>query len=154
LLRFGEDSSVIAIRKGRDARSIPWVSVKGYDDVKVATLVADLHNKYKADAIHVDAGGPGSGVLDILRSWHLPVKEVQFGSSADRAQMNINGFRYANERTEMWGIMREMPTIAIPKDSGSEAASVLGALRLPRQGRRHRPDPQGGDEAPAPGPVT
>jgi len=119
--RFGEDSSVIAIRKGRDARSIPWEKVKGYDNVQVATMVADLHGKYKADAIHVDAGGPGAGVLDILRHWNLPVREVQFGSSPDRAQLNINGFRYANKRTEMWGIMREMlPTIAIPDDNELE----------------------------------
>lgn len=119
--RFGEDSSVICPRKGRDARSLPWAKVKGFDNVQVATLVAETHERYKADAIHVDGGGPGAGVVDILRHWKLPVREVQFGGAADRTQQNISGFRYANKRTEMWGIMREMlPGLAIPDTSDLE----------------------------------
>lgn len=110
--RFGEDKSVIAFRKGRDARSIPWKKFKGVDTVQLASTVADLATQLKVDAIFVDGNGVGGGVVDNLKAWGYRVIEVQAGASASDSDM------YGNKRVEMWGRMREwLTTGAIPDDS-------------------------------------
>lgn len=119
--RFGADSSVIAARKGRDARSIPWKVLSGHDVVQVSQAVAEMWKLYKADAVFVDGGGVGGGVVDLLRSWNVPVREVQFGAKSDKAMLDINSMKFANKRSEMWGTMREMlPVTAIPDDDHLE----------------------------------
>jgi hypothetical protein len=123
--RFGDDNSVLCPRKGRDARTIPWKILSGHDTVEVSNAVAAMHEQYRFDAIHVDGGGVGGGVVDILRRMNVPVREVQFGGKADRAQTNVDGALYANKRTEMWGLMREaLPTLAIPDDPKLEKELV------------------------------
>lgn len=106
--RFGDDATVICIRVGRDARAIPWTVLRGADTMQVAATVADLAKKWKPDAIFVDGGGVGGGVVDRLRYLSNPVHEVQFGAKADRPQLQQEGaVVYANKRAEMWGAMRE-----------------------------------------------
>lgn len=115
--RFGDDESVIAFRKGRDARLIPWERYRSIDTMKLATRIADLANQYKPDAIHIDGGGVGGGVVDRCRQLGMSVREVQFGGKPDRAQADSDPTRYANKRAEMWGYMREaLKVIAIPDD--------------------------------------
>lgn len=115
--RFGDDQTVIAIRKGRDGRSIPWVKLRGADTMQVAAKVAELHRHYRFDAIHVDGGGVGGGVIDRLRQLNIAVREVQFGGKPDRASLDIDPTRYANKRAEMWGTMREaLSGLALPDD--------------------------------------
>lgn len=110
--RFGEDKSVIAFRKGRDARIIPWQKFKGLDTVQLAGIVADLAGKHKVSAIFVDGNGVGGGVVDNLKAWGYKVIEVQMGSSPNDADT------YYNKRVEIWGRMREwLMTGAIPEDS-------------------------------------
>lgn len=110
--RFGEDKSVVAFRRGRDARSIPWQKYKGVDTVKLAGIVADAAGKYKVDAIFVDGGGVGGGVVDILKAWGYRVIEVQAGASPSDGDM------YSNKRVELWGRMREwLMTGAVPVDT-------------------------------------
>jgi hypothetical protein len=109
--RFGEDSSVLAFRKGRDAASIPWQVYKGLDTVQLATKVADAVQKYKVDAIFVDGNGVGGGVVDQLKSWHYRVIEVQ--SSATPNDQD----KFLNKRVEMWALLREWLTIGtLPND--------------------------------------
>lgn len=109
--RFGEDKSVIAFRKGRDARSIPWRKFKGIDTVQLAGAVADIAGKMKPQAIFVDGNGVGGGVVDILKSWGYKVIEVQAGSSPN------DGDKYLNKRVEMWDNMRAwLGTGSIPHD--------------------------------------
>lgn len=106
--RFGDDQTVIVIRRGRDARSIPWIKLRGADTMTVAAKVSELYNKHKPDAIFVDGGGVGGGVVDRLRMLHLPVIEVQFGAASDNVTMKFEGdVKYANKRAEMWGAMRD-----------------------------------------------
>ena len=106
--RFGDDATVICIRVGRNARDIPWKVMRGADTMQVAAAIADLANKYKPDAIFVDGGGVGGGVVDRLRYLSQPVHEVQFGGKADRPALSQEGaVVYANKRAEMWGAMRE-----------------------------------------------
>lgn len=109
--RFGEDKSVIAFRKGRDARTIPWLKYKGIDTVELAGIVADLATKYNVSAIFVDGNGVGGGVVDNLKAWGYKVVEVQAAGAA------VDADTYANKRVETWGRLREWLAIgAIPQD--------------------------------------
>jgi hypothetical protein len=115
--RFGDDASVIYIRKGRDARTHEPIVRRGLDTMGLASLVAETWFKFKADAVFVDGGGVGGGVVDRLRQLHVPVIEIQFGSKPDRADPNQEDIRYANKRAEMWGSLRAaLSTIALWND--------------------------------------
>jgi hypothetical protein len=116
--RFGQDESVLALRKGRDARIMPWVYLQGQNTVAITQAIMSVNEQYKPDAIHIDGGGVGGGVIDQLRAAGVPnVREVQFGAKPDRAQLSIIATRFANKRAEMWGIMKEaMPGTALPDD--------------------------------------
>lgn len=99
--RFGEDKSVIAFRRGRDARSIPWQYYEKLDTQQLATRVADAIRKYDPDAVFIDGGGVGGGVVDALKAMRFRVIEVQSGASADDKN------KYRNKRAEMWALMRD-----------------------------------------------
>lgn len=106
--RFGDDASCICFRQGRDAASIRWEVMRSVDTMTLAAKVAEMAERYKPDAIFVDGGGVGGGVVDRLRMLRVPVIEVQFGAKADRAQDTLSGpVHYANKRAEMWGYMRD-----------------------------------------------
>ena len=108
--RFGDDQSVVSFRRGRDARTIEWSKYRGLDTMELASRVAEHVRTNQADAVFVDGGGVGGGVVDRLRQLHVQVIEVNFGSKAEDA-------RYNNKRAEMWGNMKEwLPTGAIPTD--------------------------------------
>jgi hypothetical protein len=108
--RFGDDQSVVSFRRGRDARTIEWSKYRGLDTMELAARVAEHVRINQADAVFVDGGGVGGGVVDRLRQLHVQVIEVNFGSKAEDA-------RYNNKRAEMWGNMKEwLPTGAIPTD--------------------------------------
>jgi hypothetical protein len=116
--RFGDDQTVIKIRIGRDARSIPAVKLRGVDTMQVAARVVEIAHKHHVDAIFVDGGGVGGGVVDRLRYLRQPVFEVQFGGNADRASVSQEGaVVYFNKRAEMWGLMRDwLPGATIEND--------------------------------------
>lgn len=107
--RFGDDASVIYFRKGRDGRSIPPTILRGVDTMTLASKVAECHLQYRADAVFVDGGGVGGGVVDRLRQLRVPCFDVQFGGKADTDGFatGSTGILYANKRAEMWGGMRE-----------------------------------------------
>ena len=120
--RFGDDQTVIYFRKGRDARTIPPIKLRGLDTMAVAAKVADVYDKYKADALFVDGTGVGGGVCDRLVMLGYPVREINFGGSSDRVSIDVDATRYANKRSEMWGYMREwLKAGAIPDSSDLEA---------------------------------
>lgn len=104
--RFGDDQTVLAFRKGRDARSIPWIKVRSRDTMQIASLAASAIEKYRIDAVHIDGGGVGAGVVDRLRQMGHRVVDVQFGAAADRTSIDLDAARYANKRSEMWGYMK------------------------------------------------
>jgi hypothetical protein len=110
--RFGEDRSVIAFRQGRDARSIPWQVYRKLDTQQLAGEIARAAEKYKPDAIFIDGGGVGGGVVDALKSLRFKVIEVQAGGSA------IDKDKYKNKRIEMWALAKEwLETGCIPDDN-------------------------------------
>lgn len=109
--RFGEDRSVIAFRRGRDARSIPWQVYKKLDTQQLAHRVARAADTYQPDAIFIDGGGVGGGVVDALKAMKYKVIEVQAGGKPDDSS------RYRNKRIEMWDRMKQwLETGCIPDD--------------------------------------
>lgn len=99
--RFGNDSSVIKFRQGRDARSIPTKRFKGLTLVKLAEICMREADIYKPDAIVIEGTGIGAGVIDIMRDRGYKVIEVYPGAAADRHDL------YINRRAEYWSIMRD-----------------------------------------------
>lgn len=110
IARYGEDETVICFRRGRDARSIEAVKVRGKDNMYVANLCAGLIQKHNPDAVCIDAGN-GTGVIDRLKEMKYKVYEVWFGGKAEDSQ-------WANKRIEMWARMRDwLGEGCIPDDS-------------------------------------
>lgn len=99
IARFGDDSTVICFRRGRDARSIKAIKVKNKDNMEVANLIAGLIHQYNPDGVCIDAGN-GTGVIDRLKEMNYKVHEVWFGAKADEE-------KWANKRIEMWARMRD-----------------------------------------------
>lgn len=99
--RFGDDSSVIRFRKGRDARSIQPVRFRGIDTMQLSDEVAKLINKYNPDAVMIDGTGVGGGVVDRLKQLRFRVIEVQ---SAERSS---DPDKHSNKRVEMWDNMKD-----------------------------------------------
>lgn len=93
--RFGDDSSVIFKRHGRQAYE-PLV-VKDVDNMTLAALVSREIEEWDPDVVFIDAGR-GEGVIDRLRQlgYNDKVIEVPFGGKA------IKDTRYINKRAEMW----------------------------------------------------
>lgn len=108
--RFGDDQSVIFRRRGYDGSSWPPISYRGLDTMQLAARVAQQAQEDKPDAIFVDEGGLGAGVVDRLRQLQCPgAMGVNFGSAADTGAIVASGAAlesYANKRAEMWGGVR------------------------------------------------
>lgn len=143
--RGDRDNNVIAFRKGRDARSIPWQIFKNRDLVATANLVAEAAQKYQVDAIFVDGNGVGGGVVDLLKSWKFRVIEVQAGSTPNDSN------KYLNKRAEMWGLGKEwLGTGAIPEDTylvaditGPEYEYHAVTNKIVLEGKEHMKDKRG-----------
>lgn len=95
--RFGNDRSVIIRRQGLQA--FEPIAFNGIDNMRLAEAVAREINRWKPDAVFVDAGA-GSGVIDRLRQLGHSVMEVNFGGKA-------SDDAYVNKRTQMWFDMRD-----------------------------------------------
>lgn len=106
--RFGDDKSVLAIRRGRDARSIPWKRWHHMDSMTVAGDIALQAQRWKPDAIFVDVGSIGGAVIDRLRQLKLDnVFEVNFGGSGGTVEWDAGmHVKTANKRAEIWTSMR------------------------------------------------
>ena len=116
--RFGDDDSVIAIRRGRDARSLPWEKYRGLDTMQLSAKVQDCFNRMGATICFVDETGIGAGVVDRLAQLNVPVVGVNFGSGADRVLLpGGDTIRVKNKRAEIWAKMRAwLNKGAIPND--------------------------------------
>ena len=117
--RYGDDSSVLAKRVGRNAKSRPWKRWHGIDAMTLAGEVARMAADEKPDAIFVDAGNIGAAVVDRLRQLEVPnVIEVWFGGTGKEVELPGNvRFKVANKRTEIWVRMRNwLEGGAIPDD--------------------------------------
>ena len=93
--RFGDDQSVLTKRQGlRVAEQLKW---RGLDLMTLSGIVAQHIDKDRPDAVFVDMGGLGAGVVDRLRQLgYLSTVGVDFGGAAASPAL------HANKRTEMW----------------------------------------------------
>ena len=98
--RFGDDSTVIRFRRGRDARSIPKQVLKHRDNMQVANTVAHIIDTMQPDAVNIDAGN-GTGIIDRLREMKYKVNEIHFGVVMG------DDSEYYNTRTHMYGMLRD-----------------------------------------------
>ena len=117
--RFGQDETVIAVRRGRNARH-EWHAYTGLDTMEVAARVATKIIEIGPDAVFVDEGAMGAGVVDRLRQLGHDVTGVNFGSKPD----GLTKVKTANKRAEMWQRMKEWLAqggVAIPRDTKLEA---------------------------------
>lgn len=98
--RYGDDSTVIRFRQGRDGRSIPPMYFTKLDTQQIAAKVCDLQDKFEPDATVIEGVGVGGGVCDALKHLNRKYHEINPGRSAD------NKNDYANIRCELYGRMR------------------------------------------------
>lgn len=99
--RHGRAASVIRIRRGRDARSIPPITLHGKDNVQVAEICMREADKHRPDAIAIEGTGPGGGVIDIMKDRKYRVIEIHPGALAS------DRMHYDRQRDEMWGKCRD-----------------------------------------------
>ncbi len=104
--RMGIDRTSMIDRKGRRAYNL--LSLRKKKVTEVAAVVAARINKAKAEndpyqAVFIDVGGVGGGVVDILTDTGFDdvVIPVNFGGRP------LEPERYINKRSEMWGSMGE-----------------------------------------------
>jgi hypothetical protein len=99
--RFGDDSNVIYRRQGRKVSKLK--SWRGLDTQASALHLVEVCERENPDAVFVDGGGPGGGIIDRAKVlWNADkIIEVNFGGEAQ------NNTDYANKRAEMWGEMRK-----------------------------------------------
>ena len=121
--RYGDDASVLCIRKGRHLVSLH--SWKKLSLMELSGRVLDLLNTADEppDEILVDSIGLGAGVLDRLRELDIPARGVNVSESPAMAD------RYANLRAELWDLTKSWFTeeVQIPNDD-----SLIADLTAPR----------------------
>ena len=120
--RFGDDKSVLCARRGQ--RVVALKSFGRIDTMRVAGETALMARELGAEAIFVDEGGLGGGVVDRLRELKAPVHGVQFGRKA------MHPTRFRNLRSEIFWELRRLINdrlIALPDDE--ELAAQLLSLR-------------------------
>lgn len=107
--RGGMDSTVIAIRQGRDIIAIK--RFRGDDTMTTVGNIIEAIEEYRPVMTVIDEGGLGYGVLDRLTEQKYKVRGVNFGWKAK------NPIMWGNKRAEIWGAMREwLKTASIPHD--------------------------------------
>lgn len=97
--RFGGDSTVLAFRAGRDARSIPPIILNGVDNMGVVSRLTQAIHQFNPAGVFIDAGA-GAGVIDRMKELGYRCHEVAFGSASGEAQ-------WFDHRTELWAKMRD-----------------------------------------------
>jgi len=160
--RFGDDESVIYVRRGRDGKDWGIYRYRGWDTMKLAAQIVHLAGNVMfhlpANAIFIDGTGVGGGVVDRCRQLGLDVIEVNFGGAADGAASGTAvGENYLNKRAEMWGSMRAwLETGSIPDEPQLEqdligpeyGISPRGLIQLEKKSdmkKRGLPSPNIGD---------
>lgn len=127
--RFGDNDTVIYPRIGNDARSWPIDRYNGLDVVAVVDRIAEKIQGFKGlnkpiQAVFVDGGGIGGGVVDVLRRLNYPVYDVGFGNTPT----NRSTYRFKGD--EIWGRMKEAieTSLMLPTTSMKNALDLKAQL--------------------------
>lgn len=94
----GSDSLEIVIRQGYYMKSLASIP-KNDDDWRMAQLIAQFEDEYKADAVFIDMGY-GTGIYSIGKQLGRKWRLIEFGGKS-------NDPVYLNMRAYMWGQMKE-----------------------------------------------
>ena len=120
--RFGADKSAICVRQGQRVHSIR--SYQGMDTMRLVYEVIRTKQQTGAEAIFVDEGGLGGGVIDRLRELGEPVYGVHFGGRAPHRT------RFFNTRAEIfWEVRMLLNDGLMTLPSDEELAGQLISLR-------------------------
>lgn len=107
--RFGSDSTVIAVRQGRDIVAIK--RHRGDDTMETVGRIIEAIEQYQPALVNIDEGGLGAGVVDRLKEQRYKIRGVNFGNKAKNPMM------YGNKRAEIWGEMKAwLKDASIPSD--------------------------------------
>ena len=107
--RFGADSTVIAVRQGRDI--VELRKYKGDDTMTVVGHVIEAIEQYSPALVCIDEGGLGAGVVDRLKEQRYKVRGVNFANKSKNPMM------YGNLRAQIWGDMKQwLREGSIPND--------------------------------------
>lgn len=107
----GGDTLEIVMRNGYSMKCLATIE-KNDDDMRMASLIAQFEDEYKADAVFIDQGY-GTGIYSIGKSMGRKWRLVAFGGKAPNDM-------YLNMRAYMWGEMKEWLKEggAIPNEQG------------------------------------
>ena len=94
----GGDTLEIVMRNGYSMKCLATIE-KNDDDMRMANLIAQFEDEYKADAVFIDQGY-GTGIYSIGKSMGRKWRLVAFGGKAPNDM-------YLNMRAYMWGEMKE-----------------------------------------------
>lgn len=94
----GGDTLEIVMRNGYSMKCLATIE-KNDDDMRMANLIAQFEDEYKADAVFIDQGY-GTGIYSIGKSMGRRWRLVAFGGKAPNDV-------YLNMRAYMWGEMKE-----------------------------------------------
>lgn len=94
----GSDSVEIVMRQGYYMKSLASIP-KNDDDWRMAQLIAQFEDEYKADAVFIDMGY-GTGIYSIGKQLGRKWRLIEFGGKS-------NDPVYLNMRAYMWGQMKE-----------------------------------------------
>ena len=120
--RFGFDKSAICVRQGM--RVLSMRSFEKMDTMRLVHEVLLTVEQTGAEAVFVDEGGVGGGVVDRLRELGAPVYGMHFGGKAPHRT------RFYNMRSEFFWEVRMLLNdglMALPRDE--ELAGQLLSLR-------------------------
>jgi hypothetical protein len=107
--RSGADSTVIAVRQGRNLVALH--RYRGDDTMTVVGHVIQAIEQYKPALTMIDEGGLGYGILDRLTEQRYKVRGVNFGWKSTKPVM------WGNRRAELWGAVKEwLRTAHLPVD--------------------------------------
>ena len=120
--RFGTDKSAICVRQGRCVHSLR--SFERMDTMRLVHEVIRTRQQTGAEAVFVDEGGLGGGVIDRLRELGEPVYGVYFGGRAPHRT------RFFNTRSEIfWEVRMLLNDGLMTLPSDEELAGQLVSLR-------------------------
>ena len=94
----GGDTLEIVMRNGYSMKCLATIE-KNDDDMRMASLIAQFEDEYKADAVFIDQGY-GTGIYSIGKSMGRKWRLVAFGGASPNNM-------YLNMRAYMWGEMKE-----------------------------------------------
>jgi len=101
--RFGDNESVLLFRRGKDARTLPMQRIRKMDTIGLGNAIVSAIASFGPDAVFIDEGGIGGGVIDFVRHLGHHVIGVNFGSAASTP---LGGEKAYNKRAEMYLSLR------------------------------------------------